>query len=38
MEVAIRQKRHYMDVAAELDSYQLSETLDKTAFEAGVML
>lgn len=38
MEAAIRQKRHYMDVAAELDSYQLAETLDKTAFEAGVML
>ncbi|WP_338556880.1 saccharopine dehydrogenase NADP-binding domain-containing protein [Erwinia sp. E_sp_B04_7] len=38
MEAAIRQKIHYMDVAAELDSYQLAETLDKQAIEAGVML
>lgn len=35
---AIRQKVHYLDVAAELDSYQLAEIFDETAAAAGVML
>lgn len=35
---AIRQKVHYLDVAAELDSYQLAEVFDETAAAAGVML
>ncbi|HIE0940219.1 TPA: saccharopine dehydrogenase family protein [Serratia marcescens] len=38
MEAAIRQKVHYLDVAAELDSYQLAEILDEAASSAGVML
>jgi len=29
---------HYLDIAAELDSYQLAETLDAEAIAAGVML
>lgn len=29
---------HYLDIAAELDSYRLSETLDDAARTAGVML
>ncbi len=38
MEAAIRTHTHYLDVAAELDSYHLAETLDSTARDAGVML
>ncbi|MDV3126760.1 saccharopine dehydrogenase NADP-binding domain-containing protein [Mycobacterium sp. 21AC1] len=38
MEAAIRTHTHYLDVAAELDSYQLAEELDSTARDAGVML
>jgi short subunit dehydrogenase-like uncharacterized protein len=38
MEAAIRSHTHYLDVAAELDSYYLAETLDSTARDAGVML
>ncbi|QFH87965.1 hypothetical protein FR760_24345 (plasmid) [Enterobacter hormaechei] len=38
MEAAIRQKVHYLDVAAELDSYLLAEILDEAASSAGVML
>ena len=38
MEAAIRSHTHYLDVAAELDSYQLAEEFDSTAREAGVML
>ena len=37
MEAAIRQKVHYLDVAAELDSYQLAEILDEAASSAGVI-
>lgn len=29
---------HYLDIAAELDSYQFAETLDEAAAAAGVML
>ncbi|GLK54493.1 short subunit dehydrogenase-like uncharacterized protein [Methylopila capsulata] len=35
---AIRSRTHYLDVAAELDSYRLAEELDEAATEAGVML
>lgn len=35
---AIRQKVHYLDVAAELDSYQFAEFFDDVAVSAGVML
>jgi short subunit dehydrogenase-like uncharacterized protein len=35
---AIRSGVHYLDVAAELDSYLLAETLDEAAQAAGVML
>jgi short subunit dehydrogenase-like uncharacterized protein len=38
MKAAIRTHTHYLDVAAELDSYQLAEELDSTARDAGVML
>lgn len=36
--VAIRNGVHYIDTAAELDSYHLAETLDAEAKAAGVML
>ncbi len=35
---AIRKQVHYLDVAAEPDSYRLAETLDREAAAAGVML
>jgi short subunit dehydrogenase-like uncharacterized protein len=35
---AIRNGVHYIDTAAELDSYRLAETLDAEATAAGVML
>lgn len=35
---AIRTGTHYLDVAAELDSYRLAETFDLEAQTAGVML
>ncbi|KAL5336137.1 hypothetical protein BJX70DRAFT_373620 [Aspergillus crustosus] len=38
VEAAIRNKVHYLDVAAELDSYKLAEKNDARAKEAGVML
>lgn len=38
MEAAIRNGVHYIDTAAELDSYRLAETLDAEATAAGVML
>ncbi|KAL4875605.1 hypothetical protein BJY04DRAFT_232333 [Aspergillus karnatakaensis] len=38
IEAAIRNKVHYLDVAAELDSYKLAENNDARAKEAGVML
>ncbi|KAL3480454.1 Saccharopine dehydrogenase-domain-containing protein [Aspergillus californicus] len=38
IEAAIRNKTHYLDVAAELDSYKLAEKNDARAKEAGVML
>ena len=38
MQAAIRSQTHYLDVAAELDSYYLAEALDSTARAAGVML
>jgi short subunit dehydrogenase-like uncharacterized protein len=38
MEAAIRSQTHYLDVAAELDSYHLAESLDCEARAAGVML
>lgn len=38
MEACILAKTHYLDVAAELDSYQLAERLDPQAKAAGVML
>ncbi|MFE8047926.1 saccharopine dehydrogenase NADP-binding domain-containing protein [Brenneria goodwinii] len=37
MKVAIRKKIHYLDIAAELDSYRLAESLDRDARAAGVM-
>ncbi|MGV9798282.1 saccharopine dehydrogenase family protein [Mycobacterium sp. NPDC003449] len=38
MEAAIRSGTHYLDIAAELDSYRLAEVLDQAASAAGVML
>lgn len=38
MEAAIRYGVHYLDTAAELDSYRLAERLDGDAKTAGVML
>ena len=38
MHACIRQGVHYLDVAAELDSYRLAEVLDGEAKAAGVML
>ena len=38
MEAAIRKRVHYLDVAAELDSYQLADSLDEASTSAGVML
>jgi short subunit dehydrogenase-like uncharacterized protein len=38
MDAAIRSQAHYLDVAAELDSYRLAEALDSMARDAGVML
>jgi short subunit dehydrogenase-like uncharacterized protein len=38
IKAAIAKQVHYLDVAAESDSYKLAETLDKAAAAAGVML
>lgn len=38
MRASIRSGVHYLDIAAELDSYRLAETLDDEARAAGVML
>ncbi|MDM9628994.1 saccharopine dehydrogenase NADP-binding domain-containing protein [Rhizobium sp. S152] len=38
MKAAIRNGVHYLDTAAELDSYRLAEALDDKAKAAGVML
>jgi short subunit dehydrogenase-like uncharacterized protein len=38
MRAAIRNGTHYLDIAAELDSYRLAEQLDAEAKTAGVML
>ncbi|KAL4865046.1 hypothetical protein BDV12DRAFT_211272 [Aspergillus spectabilis] len=38
LKAAIRNKVHYLDVAAELDSYKLAEKNDERAKETGVML
>ncbi|ESQ81399.1 saccharopine dehydrogenase family protein [Asticcacaulis benevestitus] len=38
MKASIRNGVHYLDTAAELDSYQLAEVLDDQAAAAGVML
>jgi len=38
MNACIDNKVHYLDISAELDSYQLAESLDSKAKEAGVML
>ncbi|MVA37363.1 saccharopine dehydrogenase family protein [Agrobacterium vitis] len=38
MEASIRKGMHYLDTAAELDSYRLAELLDGDARAAGVML
>lgn len=38
MRAAIRSGVHYLDIAAELDSYRLTEELDEDAKAAGVML
>lgn len=38
MHAAIRNGVHYLDIAAELDSYHLAEKLDAQAKAAGVML
>ena len=38
MTASIRNGVHYLDTAAELDSYRLAETLDEDAKAAGVML
>ncbi|RWY76049.1 saccharopine dehydrogenase family protein [Rhizobium sp. WSM1325] len=38
MKAAIRNGVHYLDTAAELDSYRLAEMLDEDAKAAGVML
>jgi short subunit dehydrogenase-like uncharacterized protein len=38
MQACIAAGVHYLDIAAELDSYQLAEKLDEAAIAAGVML
>jgi short subunit dehydrogenase-like uncharacterized protein len=38
MRGAIRSGAHYLDIAAEMDSYRLAEALDEEATLAGVML
>ncbi|TGO28425.1 hypothetical protein BPAE_0028g00740 [Botrytis paeoniae] len=38
IEACIRNKVHYLDIAAELDSYQHAQKLDKEARNANVML
>lgn len=38
IEAAIRNHAHYLDIAAELDSYRLAEQFDARARSAGVML
>lgn len=38
MKAAIRQRVHYLDVAAELESYRLADAFDEAAAAAGVML
>jgi short subunit dehydrogenase-like uncharacterized protein len=38
MAAAVRSGVHYLDTAAELDSYRLAESLDEKANAAGVML
>lgn len=38
MRAALRSGVHYLDIAAELDSYRLAEELDEDAKTAGVML
>lgn len=38
MQACILAGVHYLDIAAELDSYQIAEKLDATATAAGVML
>jgi short subunit dehydrogenase-like uncharacterized protein len=38
MEASVRNGMHYLDTAAELDSYRLAERLDGEAKAAGVML
>ncbi|KAF7918651.1 hypothetical protein EAE99_008845 [Botrytis elliptica] len=38
IEACIRNKVHYLDIAAELDSYQYAQELDKEARDANVML
>jgi short subunit dehydrogenase-like uncharacterized protein len=38
MRGALRNGVHYLDIAAELDSYRLAETLEDAAQAAGVML
>lgn len=38
MEACLRTGVHYLDIAAELDSYQLAERHDLSAAKAGVML
>ncbi|MFS3135657.1 saccharopine dehydrogenase family protein [Gluconacetobacter sacchari] len=38
MRAALRSGVHYLDIAAELDSYRLAEKLDEDAKAAGVML
>ncbi|TEY40738.1 hypothetical protein BOTCAL_0424g00070 [Botryotinia calthae] len=38
IDACIRNKVHYLDIAAELDSYQYAQMLDKEARDANVML
>lgn len=38
MKACLQNGVHYLDISAELDSYQLAESLDQTARQAGVML
>jgi len=38
MRACLRNKVHYLDISAELDSYVLAELLDKEATEAGIQL
>ncbi|WP_126945856.1 MULTISPECIES: saccharopine dehydrogenase NADP-binding domain-containing protein [unclassified Xanthomonas] len=38
MEACLLTGTHYLDIAAELDSYQLAEQRDREAVDAGVML